>query len=144
AYFGTAAILFLMVLFYKGKKIMKDLKWSDALIIGLFQAMALVPGFSRAGFTLFGALLVGMEKTEALRFSFLISIPAILGAFVLELASLESSPISPGIAVVALLVSAISGLIAIFILKHYLKNSRLHMFGLYCLGLGILLISLFR
>lgn len=144
AYFGTMLILFLMVLFYKGKKTMADLSWTDALIIGLFQAMALVPGFSRSGFTLFGALLVGMKKTDALRFSFLISIPAILGAFVLELGTMDSNPVAMGMALFGLVVSALAGFGAILLLKHYLKNSRLHMFGLYCLGMGILLVSLFR
>ncbi len=142
AYFGTAAILFLMVLFYKGKKTMHTMTWMDALLIGIFQSMALVPGFSRSGFTLFGALIVGMERTEAFRFSFLISIPAILGAFILELRGHEYFPLSFGISATALIVSAVSGLIAIMALKHFLKKSLLHWFGFYCLALGIVLVSL--
>ena len=84
AYFGTALIL-LVTLFLKDKgKTMFTITWWDALIIGLLQACALLPGLSRSGFTLVGALLVGMKKKEAFRFSFLIAIPAILGAFLLE------------------------------------------------------------
>jgi len=121
---------------------MKQLKWSDALLIGFFQSLAMVPGFSRSGFTLFGALMVGMERVEALRFSFLISIPAIIGAFVFELHGYESFPLPWSISLLALVVSALSGLLAIFILKHFLKKASLHWFGFYCLLLGIVIVNL--
>jgi undecaprenyl-diphosphatase len=144
AYFGTAGLLFLTFFLTDGKKDMLSITWLDCLLIGIFQAFALVPGFSRSGFTLVGALLVGMKKDQAFRFSFLISIPAILGAFILEVSemgSLESFFTLPTLLsfVVALLV----GLGALWILRWFLQTRNLHWFGFYCLGLGILLLILY-
>jgi undecaprenyl-diphosphatase len=66
----------------------KEMKWPDALIIGLLQAVAILPGVSRSGSTLSGALSRGLDRDFAARFSFLLSIPAILGALVLQLGEL--------------------------------------------------------
>jgi undecaprenyl-diphosphatase len=144
AYFGTAGLLFLTFFITDGKKDMLSITWLDCLLIGIFQAFALVPGFSRSGFTLVGALLVGMKKDQAFRFSFLISIPAILGAFVLEVSemgSLDSFFTFP--VFVSFVVALLVGLGALWILRWFLQTKKLHWFGFYCLGLGILLLILY-
>ena len=144
AYFGTAALLFLTFFIKEGKKKMVAITWGDCIMIGIFQAFALIPGFSRSGFTLIGALLVGMKSEEAFRFSFLISIPAILGAFVLEAGSLDSLNLlfNPA-SIIAFFVAVIVGLIALWILKWIVQMKKLYWFGFYCLALGILLISIY-
>lgn len=146
AYFGTALILFLTVFLKSEKKNIKTITFLDALIVGIFQSLALVPGFSRSGFTLFSALLVGMNKEDALNFSFILSIPAIIGAFIFELLSAEpvgSLYISLGLNISAFIISLITGLIAIYLLRTALKKSKLYLFGLYCLILGIIILMIF-
>lgn len=143
AYFGTALILFL-TLFLKDKgKTMLTITWLDSLTIGLLQACALVPGFSRSGFTLVGALLVGMKKKEAFRFSFLIAIPAILGAFLLKL---PNTTIESGLFlyVMGLIISMIVGFFALYLLKQVVKKSKLYWFALYCFLLAIFLVVRFK
>ena len=143
AYFGTALILFLTLFLKDEGKTMYTITWWDALIIGLLQACALVPGFSRSGFTLVGALLVGMKKKEAFRFSFLIAIPAILGAFLFELPEMHIES-NIGLSVVGFIVSLIVGFFALFLLKMMLKKSRLYWFAIYCFLLAIFLVIRFK
>lgn len=146
AFFGTALLLFLTIFLKAEKKTLLTLTYIDALIIGVFQSLALVPGFSRSGFTLFGALLVGMKKREAFNFSLILSIPAIIGAFLFELIS-ESNPstinISMGVNIFAFVISLLTGFFAIKLLYSVVKNSKLYLFGFYCLILGIILIAIF-
>lgn len=143
AYFVTALLLFL-TLFLKDKgKTMFTITWWDALIIGLLQACALVPGFSRSGFTLVAALLVGMKKKEAFRFSFLIAIPAILGAFLFKLPDMRMES-GIGMYIFGFLIALIVGFFSLYLLKMVLKKSRIYWFALYCLLLGIFSVWYFR
>jgi len=144
AYFGTALILFLTIFLRKERKNIFNISYIDALIIGIFQCLALVPGFSRSGFTLFGALLIGLNKKDALKFSFLIAIPAIVGAYVFEsLSQLNIHSIPINIALISFVISFLAGLSAIYLLFSVLKKSKLYIFGYYCLFLGILLLVWF-
>lgn len=144
AYFGTALILFLSFYLTRERKNIDNITYLDALIIGLFQCMALVPGFSRSGFTLFGALLIGLNKKDSLKFSFLIAIPAIIGAFVFESFSVtDIYKIPLSISIISFLISFIAGLCAIYLLYSILKKSKLYIFGFYCLLLGIILLIRF-
>lgn len=144
AYFGTAALLFLSYFLKDGNKTMQTITWTDCLLIGVFQAFALVPGFSRSGFTLVGALLIGMRKEDAFRFSFLVSIPAILGAFLLEATSVESiKMLTTPSSITAFVVAILVGLASLWLLKIILKSKKLYWFGFYCLALGIVLITIF-
>ncbi|MDD4029299.1 MAG: undecaprenyl-diphosphate phosphatase [Caldisericia bacterium] len=144
AYFGTAGLLFLTFFLKDGTKDMLSITWIDCLLIGIFQAFALVPGFSRSGFTLVGALLVGMKKDQAFRFSFLISIPAIVGAFILEASEMESLDSFFTIPVLlSFVVALLVGLGALWILRWFLQTKNLHWFGFYCTALGILLLILY-
>lgn len=117
--------------------------WYDAFTIGVFQAVALMPGISRSGATISAASMLGWEKGEAARFSFLMSVPPILGGVALELRTLLS-----GKAVVAEIplthyligfsVSFIVGLMALLGVLHLVKKKTLLPFAWYCAILGIL------
>ena len=80
----TGILLFISDRF-DGTKTVQDMKISDALVVGLFQGCAIAPGLSRSGSTIFGALLCGLKRSEAAKFSFIISIPVILGAALKEI-----------------------------------------------------------
>ncbi|MBP9085133.1 MAG: undecaprenyl-diphosphatase UppP [Kofleriaceae bacterium] len=121
------------------------LRPSDALIIGVAQAMALVPGVSRSGATICMALIIGMQRREAARFSFLLSIPAIGGAGLLELKpALKALGPNLGAAMPALLVgtlvAAVSGYIVIAWLLRWLSSHRLTSFAVYRLFAGVALL----
>jgi undecaprenyl-diphosphatase len=112
------------------------ISYRNALIIGLFQAVAVLPGISRSGLTLFGCLLVGLSRETAFRFSFLLSIPVILGSSILELRgfSLSFEPI------VGFGVAILAGWFALWVIKKMTLNSKLKYFGIYCWLIAILAI----
>ena len=116
----------------------------DALLIGLAQAMALVPGVSRSGATLCMALVIGLARRDAARFSFLLSIPAIAGAGMLELgdatAQLGDDALAP--LAIATATAALSGYLAIDWLMKFLATRSLASFGYYRIVLGGLVIGL--
>lgn len=126
-----------------GGRRLDDITLRDAMLIGLAQAAALVPGVSRSGATLCMALLLGLRRPDAARFSFLLSIPAIAGAGVLELGDATRSlgrDALPALAV-ASITAAISGYLAIGWLMRFLATRRMTGFGLYriVLGAGVLI-----
>jgi len=118
------------------------MKAVDALIIGCFQALAIAPGVSRSGSTMAAGVFLGFDRPTAARFSFLLSIPAILGAFVAGL--LGSGGGFAGTGVLAYLVGAVtaaaSGFAAIFLLLRFVKNHRLRPFAIYAAALGVFVI----
>lgn len=124
-------------------------KWKDALIIGSFQALAILPGISRSGSTISGARLLGWTPGEALSFSFLLAIPAILGGSVIELSKLVSlSPSElPSVPLAQYLVgfitSFIVGTASLHILKSLVRNHSFMYFAWYCLLLGLFCLYLF-
>lgn len=132
-----------------GSKDEANAKYSNAFIIGLFQGMAIMPGISRSGSTIVAGLLNGFKKEFAVKFSFLISIPAILGAAVLQIPDLlrqgiDSTIIFPYIA--GTLAAAITGFIAIKFLINLLNKGKFYLFSYYCWGVGVFIIlySLFK
>ncbi|MEZ4399688.1 MAG: undecaprenyl-diphosphatase UppP [Kofleriaceae bacterium] len=131
----------------KGTRTIDDLALADALIIGCAQALALCPGVSRSGATIVAALLVGMRRTDAARFSFLLGIPAVAGAGILEarkavheLGADAWQPLG-----VALVVAAITGYLTIAWLIRFLGSHRLAGFAVYrvviAAALGALLLA---
>jgi undecaprenyl-diphosphatase len=110
-----------------------------ALMIGVAQGMAVAPGFSRSGFTITLALFLGVWRTDAARFSFLMSIPAILGALVFkfEPGVFTSGAIQPVPLLVGALASAVVGYLAILLLVNLLKKAQFFHFSWYCWALGI-------
>ena len=128
------------------KREMKDLTIKDTLIIGIAQAFALIPGASRSGTTITGGLFVGLKRSDAARYSFLLSIPSVLASGLLELYGamkyLDASMIINLIAATA--AAAISGYLAIDFLIKYLKKHSTFIFVYYriILGLAILVFIL--
>jgi undecaprenyl-diphosphatase len=112
------------------------ISYRNALIIGLFQAVAVLPGISRSGLTLFGCLLVGLSRETAFRFSFLLSIPVILGSGILELRELSVS----FEAIVGFGIAILAGWFALWVIKKMTLDSKLKYFGIYCWLVAILVI----
>ena len=111
-----------------------------SFIIGCAQAFAILPGLSRSGSTIFTGMLLGVDRQVAARFSFIMSIPAILGAVVLQISDISMKTLDAGgLLQIALgtLASAVSGYFAIVLLLDIVKKNRLQWFGYYCLMLSI-------
>ncbi|MCS7097760.1 MAG: undecaprenyl-diphosphate phosphatase [Candidatus Methanomethyliaceae archaeon] len=106
-----------------------DLK--RAIVIGAFQGISIIPGISRSGATISSALILGVKAEEAFKFSFLLSIPAIIGANIFKIWNMSSLIIIPMIS------AFLSGYIAIYIVRKTLK--RFHLFSIYCFLIGIII-----
>ncbi len=128
----------------RGNKTLDEMKPKNAILIGLCQAVALLPGISRSGSTITGGLLNGLERPDAVRFSFLLSIPAILGASVLKLPEFFAEiPDSKTLAVymVGAAVSAVVGICAIKLLSYISKKSNFRIFSYYCFAAGVFAVA---
>ncbi|MCS7303176.1 MAG: undecaprenyl-diphosphate phosphatase [Bacteroidota bacterium] len=138
-----ASVAFLMLYAERmpGQRLLEELNFRDAVVVGIAQAMALLPGASRSGTTISVGLLLGYTREAAARFSFLLSIPALLASGLLELVSalqiLPSADLQE--VVIATLVAALSGYGAIAFLLHYLRTHRLDVFAYYRLGIAVLI-----
>lgn len=113
---------------------------SSALIVGIFQLVAILPGISRSGSTLVAGLLCGYSKEFAIKFAFLLSLPAVLGANIFTLHEALGQGIdSASLPVfgVGMLVAAVSGIAAIKILQWFLKKDKLIFFSIYCFVVGV-------
>lgn len=126
----------------------ESMRWTDALIIGIMQAVAIAPGISRSGATISGALFRKLDRDLAARFSFLLSIPAILGALVLhlkDLVELGSAGTSEGslsltAITIGTLTSAIVGFFAVKFMLKIIREKSLYGFAIYTGVLGILVL----
>ncbi len=121
-----------------GNRAVADANTGDAVMIGMFQAFALLPGISRSGMTITGGLVQGMDRPEAARLGFLLGVPAILGAGGLELKDMIDSGGFSNELLVGTAVAAISGYFAITTLIRVIGRFGLLPFALYCLGFGAL------
>ncbi|MDO4870399.1 MAG: undecaprenyl-diphosphate phosphatase [Bacillota bacterium] len=130
----TGAILLIAERAGKEDKDVMNMKFRHAVFIGCMQGIAICPGVSRSGSTLFGGLMAGLKRGFAVKFAFLISIPSILGSVVLEApqALSEGLDSSMALAIVAgMIVAAISGIIAIKTMIRVVSNKRLVGFTIY-------------
>ncbi len=122
---------------------LSTLSLADALVIGLWQCLALIPGFSRSGATIVGGLTRGVNHEGAAHFSFLIATPIILGATVLEVPKLLHAGIPPGTLQLSFLAAVVAGVTALFstaFLMRYFRNHdswALNPFAYYCLVAGL-------
>lgn len=111
----------------------------QGLLVGLFQMVALTPGISRSGSTVFAGLLSGLDRETAFSFSFLLIIPAILGGVFIEARDTSwQADLQQNLSVyfLGLLASFVVGLLSLWVLRHILMSSRWRYFGYYCLLLG--------
>lgn len=119
----------------------KGLGWKNSIIVGVAQALAIMPGISRSGSTISIGMHLGIDKSEAAEFSFMLSVPAIAGATLLEIPQFLQSLSKPGLLPIYLtgaLVSAVVGYISITYLLAIIKKGKFFYFGLYCAIVGIL------
>lgn len=121
----------------------KEMNFRNAIFVGVVQGIAICPGISRSGSTLFGSLLCNLDRTFAVKFVFLISIPSILGSAVMEApdaiaAGMNMSDLGP--IIVGMIVAAVSGLVAIKTMIKVVSNKKLNYFSYYVWLLGIFVI----
>jgi undecaprenyl-diphosphatase len=110
----------------------------NGLFIGLFQAFAILPGISRSGSTIFAGTLSGLKKEKAAEFSFLLSVPVILGANILEIFKNRSENLINLNYIVGIICSFIFGFICLKILLNILNKGKFKYFGYYCILLGLI------
>jgi undecaprenyl-diphosphatase len=136
----TAALLASSEWLGRKTRQLDDLRWPDAVIIGLGQAAAIAPGISRSGATISVALYRGVKRAAAARYSFLLGTPIILGAGLLQLYDLFSAPDAaaqlPAL-VAGFLAAVVVGYLCIWFLLRYLQRGKLYPFALYCLWVGV-------
>lgn len=122
----------------KGQKSDRDLSLKDAIIVGLSQSVALIPGISRSGATIVAAMLLGMKQETALRFSFLLYIPVSLGTFILKISDIFSE--GAGAMILPYTAAFIAALIATYFslrwFMHIMERGNLIYFSIYCFIVG--------
>lgn len=143
-------VLFIVVENYNKNKTpkistLKEITYSTALFIGFFQVLSLIPGTSRSGATILGAILVGVSRSIATEFTFFLAIPVMFGASLLKMVKFGFAYTGTEIAImlVGLLTAFIVSIIAIKFLMKYIKTNDFKAFGYYRIVLGIIVISYF-
>ena len=150
-YFVGAALIFTGFLLFlcdrvrRGRKTERSATWLDALLVGVGQAVATLPGVSRSGMTITAGCFVGYERRFAVRFSFLLSIPAVLGANILSLSDATKAGINTAevpMYLLGVVTAAVSGYLCIRLLKYVADKGRFGAFAYYCWAVGILTLVL--
>ena len=150
AFIGAALIVTGVLLFVsdrvkKGRKNERTATWLDVLIVGIGQAIATMPGISRSGMTITTGCFVGFERKFAVRFSFLLSIPAVLGANILSLADAAKAGINWAEVPVYLggvVTAAVVGYLCIRLLRFIADRGKFGAFAYYCWAVGVLTLVL--
>ena len=126
-------------------KSLEALPWSTALLIGVFQILALIPGTSRSGSTILGGILLGASRYVAAEFSFFLSIPVMFGASLLKLVKFgfHFTGYELAILIIGMLTAFIVSILAIKFLMNYIKKNDFKPFGYYRIVLGILVLGYF-
>ena len=140
----TGCLLFLQK-YIKGKKTLDTMNWLDAIVIGLFQAIGILPGISRSGITTIGGKVSKLQDEDAINFAFLLFIPVTLGTGLLEVVNiikgnlvLSSNDIL--LYIVGIIVSGLVTYIALSLLLKIIKKGKLHYFSYYCFAVGLAVI----
>jgi undecaprenyl-diphosphatase len=132
----TGLVLALGLMFLPGERTLEDGRAGDAVVVGLAQALALIPGVSRSGTTITAGLVQGLSRLEAARYAFLLGIPAIAGAGLVQgIELVDRGGFEPSL-LVGMAVAAITGYLAIDALVRLLGRSGLAPFAIYCVGFG--------
>lgn len=121
----------------------RDTTYGNALFIGIMQGIAIIPGISRSGSTIAAGLVAGLDRNFAAKYSFLLSIPVILGAALVQIKDTTSLALTGGMltCAVGLVTASISGLLAIRIVMKFVNEGRLAIFSYYCWLVGALTIA---
>ena len=140
----TGCMLFVSDKMTPGKRTEKNMRFRDALVIGLCQCVATLPGLSRSGTTITAGIATGLDRNFAMKYSFLLSLPAVLGANLLSFIkalgeeSIDASLIPAYL--IGMLAAMLSGIAAISLMKLIAKKSKFGWFAYYCWGAGVLTI----
>ena len=141
----TGFLLFASDMIRKGRKTERNATWLDVLIVGAGQAIATMPGISRSGMTISAGCFTGFERKFAVRFSFLLSIPAVLGANILSLKDAAEAGIvwsEVPVYLVGVVTAAVVGYLCIRLLKMIADKGRFGAFAYYCWAVGLLTLVL--
>lgn len=145
AFLLTGCLLFVSDKMAPGHKTEKNMRMSDALIIGLCQCVATIPGLSRSGTTITAGIATGLDRQFAMRFSFLLSIPAVLGANILGIVDAIQTDFDISLLpvyLVGMLAAVISGIGAILLMKMISRKSKFGFFTYYCWAAGVVTLVL--
>ena len=132
----TAVLMYFVDRLDKGKFTEKNAPFKSALTVGIAQGIAVLPGLSRSGTTIFAGLMSGLTKEFAVRFSFILSIPTILGAGLVQMISVSRSDyieINPLSWLIGFAAATVCGIFAIKFIKVLIKSSKFYIFSIYCL-----------
>jgi undecaprenyl-diphosphatase len=146
----TGVLLALLAAAGRGRRGWKDFRWWQAALVGVAQALAILPGISRSGSTICVASYFGLRRRWAAEFSFLIAVPAIAGGTILKVRDTIQLPsdglatVSWGPLIAACAVSFVVGILALRLLLKAVRRARLHYFAAYCWLLGALVLTLVR
>ncbi len=133
----TGLILQLSRLGHRRRQTETPLRTWHTPLVGIVQGLAIIPGISRSGSTISISLLLGLSPQIAAQYSFLLSIPAILGAVILKLRDIEEITVAPAVIVAGTLTAFIVGYVALRFLLAILNRGRFSIFSYYCFALGI-------
>ncbi len=142
--FITGILLLVVDFFPAGDKIPKDVSFWIALAIGFFQGIAVFPGISRSGMTIAACLLCGLNRKFAVKYSFIMSIPAVLGAAVLELKDIPGSGVTLPVFGEYLAAAVLAGTAGYFCIKTMLRliqRKKFRYFSIYCFIIGIVAVT---
>jgi len=137
----TGLVLWITRFAKKEGKPLEQIGWFDAILIGIAQGAAIIPGISRSGATISTGLFCGLDRELSGKFSFLLSIPAILGATLLEFRKIDKAS-GLGTVLIGTAVAFGVGILALTFLMKIIKMGRIFNFSYYCCGMGILMIIL--
>lgn len=143
---GTGLILFLADFLDGGDKKPKTATYGDAFCVGTAQGIATLPGLSRSGTTITACLLCGFDRRFAVKYSFIMSIPAILGALLLELTKLPGEHVTGGDVgcyFLGMIIAGVVGFFALYAVMKIVMSRFFKYFAFYCIGLGVISIIVF-
>jgi undecaprenyl-diphosphatase len=138
----TGTVLFLAGLYMKQGKSEGTVTWKCALIIGAAQAASITPGLSRSGLTIAAAILCGIALADAVRFSFLLAIPAIIGGALYELKDIGNMTHNSTSVIAGCVVALIFGIVSLKIVSASVLKKKFSYFAFYCVPVGMLVIVL--
>lgn len=138
----TAAVLYYSERHSSGQITQKDMSFKQALIVGICQGLAVFPGISRSGSTIASGLCLGLNREYAARYSFLLSIPAVIGAGLIQIKDIATLDASVSVLLAGFISSVIFGYLSIKLLMKMIKGWSLDIFAYYCTIIGIITIIL--
>ena len=141
----TGAILFVSDRMARGRKNARTATVSDALLVGCAQAVAVIPGLSRSGCTISAGMALGFDRTFAVRYSFLLSLPAVVGATLLKVIDVIRDGIDPALLpkyLLGMVVAGVVGYFSIRLVNLLAQKNKFGKFAYYCWAIGVVAIAL--